>query len=62
MTIEIAVAFHAGHPCGIAERGAQVGRGRAFARGPFADEDLRPVAVGLVVVVDVVRRTAWRER
>ena len=51
---DVAVALHAGHPGGVAEGGAQVGGGRAFAGGPLADEDFGAVAVGLVVVVDVV--------
>ena len=51
---DVAVALHAGHPCGVAEGCAEVGGGRAFAGGPLAYQDLRAVAVGGVVVVDVV--------
>ena len=50
---QVAVALHAGHPRGVAKRRAHVGGGRAFARGPLADEDLWPVAVFVVVVVYV---------
>ena len=50
---DVAVALHAGHPGGVAESRAKVGSGGAFACGPLAHEDLRAVAVCLVVVMDV---------
>ena len=46
----VAVPFQAGQERGVAQGGAEVGSRRAFAGGPFADEDLRAVAVGVVVV------------
>jgi len=45
-----AFAFEAAHPRGVAERARHVRRGRADARSPFADENLRrAVAVALVI-------------
>ncbi len=50
---DVAVALEAGHPGGVAEGCAEVGGGRAFARGPLADEDFRPAAIVVVVAVGV---------
>ena len=55
---DVAVALQAGHPGGVAEGRAEVGGGRAFARGPFADEDFGPAAIVAIVAVDIDERTA----
>ncbi len=51
---DVAVALHPRHPCRVSRRASQSWESRALARGPLPDEDLRPVAVRLVVVVNVV--------
>jgi hypothetical protein len=50
---DVAVALEPGHPCGVAQRCAEVGSGRTFTCRPFAYEDFDALAIVAVVTVRI---------
>lgn len=49
---KVGVALHACHPCGISQRRIHVCRRLPLARGPLATEDLRTLAVVVVILME----------
>src|ERR1700733_6689837 len=56
---DVTISLHTRHPGRISQRGAEVGCWPALARRPLAYEDLRPVAVVLVAVTHVAKKSSW---